>query len=65
MAGGYYKPLTSALKAAGWEYLRAGKGDHEFWWNPKTGEKVMFQHNLKSRHTANGAAKDAGLGKLF
>lgn len=65
MGDGFYQPLTKALKKAGWEYLCQAKGSHEKWHHPETGEQVLVPPSTKSRHTANGIAKDAGLGKLF
>lgn len=28
--------LKKLLRAAGWEFLRQARGDHEVWWNPAT-----------------------------
>jgi predicted RNA binding protein YcfA (HicA-like mRNA interferase family) len=59
------KPVRKKLAAAGWLFLRHGKGDHDVWHNPATGRKVTVPVKIKSRHTANAILKDAGLGKAF
>jgi len=53
------------LADAGWKFLRQAAGDHEIWFNPTTGRKVTIEVKGKSRHTANGVLKDAGLPKRF
>jgi predicted RNA binding protein YcfA (HicA-like mRNA interferase family) len=61
-----FAPLTKKLLSqAGWRFLRSGKGDHEIWHNPGSGNKVTVDHTIKSRHTANGILKQAGLPKAF
>jgi len=62
---GYGKAVREKLKGVGWSFHHHGKGDHDVWWNPKTGEKVTVPWKLLSRHTANGILKDAGLPKAF
>lgn len=62
---GYGKAVREKLKAAGWAFHHHGKGDHDVWHNPMTGQKVTVPVNLMSRHTANGILKDAGLPKEF
>jgi predicted RNA binding protein YcfA (HicA-like mRNA interferase family) len=61
---GFGKEVRERLSKAGWEFLRHGKGDHDMWHNPVTGQKVTVPVNLKSRHTANDILKDAGLPKI-
>jgi hypothetical protein len=53
------------LREAGYEFKRQGRGDHEIWWNPKTGARVTVDRKLASRFTANGVLKEAGLPKAF
>ncbi|HQU15456.1 MAG: hypothetical protein B7Z66_07310 [Chromatiales bacterium 21-64-14] len=65
MAGNFTPDLKRILKAAGCEYLRPGKGDHEIWRSPRTGLCFPVDHKIKSRHTANGVLKQAGLPKQF
>jgi predicted RNA binding protein YcfA (HicA-like mRNA interferase family) len=44
--------------------LRRGKGDHDIWMTPE-GKRLVVPVRIKSRHTANGILKDAGLPKAF
>jgi len=61
-----FAPIVRKLLAeAGYERLRSGKGDHEVWRHAKTGKRVSVDSNIKSRHTANGILKQAGLPKAF
>lgn len=46
-------------------HRQGGRGDHEIWWSPITSCMVTVDNNIKSRHTANGVLKDAGIGKKF
>ncbi|MBK8456594.1 MAG: type II toxin-antitoxin system HicA family toxin [Phyllobacteriaceae bacterium] len=57
--------LKKLLRAAGWEFLRQARGDHEVWRNPATGQKATIDNNSKSRHLANDILKAAGLPKAF
>lgn len=61
----FSKALKELLKAGGCYLKRQGKGDHEVWFSPKTQRSVIVDSSIKSRHTANGALKDAGLPKAF
>jgi hypothetical protein len=61
----FAKPLKKRRAAAGWKFLRQGKGDHEIRYNPDTGKHVTVVTFLKSRHLANDIFKDAGLPKAF
>ena len=36
----YYRDLIRLLLDAGFEFKRPGRGDHEIWWNPRTGVRV-------------------------
>ena len=62
---GYTKQLKKVLSEAGCYYLRPGKGDHEIWYSPVSKRQVTVDHKTMSRHTANGALKQAGLPKQF
>jgi predicted RNA binding protein YcfA (HicA-like mRNA interferase family) len=53
------------LEANGWHFWRRGRGDHDIWLDPATRRKVTVDHTIKSRHTANGILKQAGLPKAF
>jgi hypothetical protein len=61
----YYRNLIRLLKAGGYEFKREGRGDHEIWWNPQTGVRVTVDRKLRSKFTANGILKEAGLPKAF
>lgn len=55
--------IRKMLSKAGWQFERTGKGDHERWVNPRTGDHVTVDGKIRSRHTANGILKEAGIGK--
>ena len=57
--------LKQMLLAAGCYQLRSGKGDHEIWFSPITQRPFVVDGAIKSRHTANGSLKQAGLPKAF
>jgi hypothetical protein len=57
--------LKKILKAAGCFFVRQGRGDHEIWQSPITGNRLTVDNNIKSRHTANAVLKQAGLPKAF
>jgi predicted RNA binding protein YcfA (HicA-like mRNA interferase family) len=61
----YYRDLIALLRAAGYEFKRQGRGDHEIWWNPVTRVNLTIDKKLRSRITANEILKDAGLPKAF
>ncbi len=65
MPEGFYKDTIKALRAAGYELAKGGKGSYEKW--VKTGRPIpiLVPHNLNSRHTANAILKDAGSTKRF
>jgi hypothetical protein len=46
-------------------FERSGKGDHEIWYSPITDRRFVVDGTIKSRHTANGVLKQAGLPKAF
>jgi len=53
------------LRAAGCQFVRHGKGDHDIWYSPKSELRFPVDHKIKSRHTANAALQQAGLAKRF
>jgi HicA toxin of bacterial toxin-antitoxin, len=63
--GDFAPDLKKALRAAGCNFERAGKGDHEIWYSPMTNTRFPVDSKIKSRHTANGVLKQAGLAKKF
>ncbi len=61
----YYRDVIRLLREHGYELKRQGRGDHEIWWNPRTGVSLTVDRKLKSRFTANGILKEAGIAKAF
>ncbi|HET8700533.1 MAG TPA: type II toxin-antitoxin system HicA family toxin [Nitrococcus sp.] len=53
------------LQEAGCRFERQGRGDHEIWYSPLTHRRFPVDAHIKSRHTANGVLKQAGLPKAF
>ncbi len=61
-----YTPLVKKrLHENGCYFVRSGKGDHDIWFSPITQRHFPVDHAIKSRHTANGVLKQAGLPKAF
>jgi predicted RNA binding protein YcfA (HicA-like mRNA interferase family) len=58
------KPVRDQLGNVGCSFLRHGKGDHDIWMTPE-GKRIVVPVQIKSRHTANGILKEAGLPKAF
>lgn len=65
MGQGFYRQIVEALKAAGREYRRQGKGDHEIWYSPTTDRTFTVDRGSLSRHTANAVVKQAGIDHHF
>lgn len=65
MVRGYYAEIVAALRKAGYNYRRPGKGDHEIWFHPETRKSVTLDRNSQSRHLANAIMKQAGIDKRF
>jgi hypothetical protein len=61
----YTRDLKALLLAAGCQFVRNGRGDHEIWTSPHSARPFTVDGNIKSRHTANASLKDAGLPKAF
>jgi HicA toxin of bacterial toxin-antitoxin, len=57
--------LRRLLRKAGCYLERRGKGDHEIWYSPITDRRVPVDNKIKSRHTASGVLRQAGLDKAF
>ena len=57
--------VRRVLGQNGFEFWRRGKGDHDIWRHKQTGRKVSVDSEIKSRHSANGTLKQAGLSKAF
>ncbi|WP_407528544.1 type II toxin-antitoxin system HicA family toxin [Methylobacterium oryzisoli] len=61
----YAKAVKALLLASRCTFKRQGRGDHEIWFSPITNRAFTVDGTIKSRHTANGTLKDAGLPKAF
>jgi hypothetical protein len=61
----YTPAVKKLLRDAGCSVVRSGKGDHEIWHSPMTNRHFPVDQAIKSRHTANGVLKQAGLPKAF
>ena len=61
----YTPKLKKILKKSGCRFHRQGKGDHEMWYSPISDNYFPVDSKIKSRHTANGVLKQAGLEKVF
>jgi predicted RNA binding protein YcfA (HicA-like mRNA interferase family) len=59
------RELKQLLEEAGCRLVRAGKGSHQIWYSPLTNRNFVVPNGIKSRHTANGVLKQAGLPKRF
>ena len=57
--------LKRLLREAGCQFCRHGRGDHDIWQSPINGRRFTVDSKIKSRHTANGVLKQAGLPKHF
>jgi hypothetical protein len=61
-----YAPLVKRiLLEAQCTFVRSAKGDHELWESPISKRRFVVDGKIKSRHTANGVLKQAGLPKQF
>jgi hypothetical protein len=61
----YSPDVKRILRAHGCLLVRQGKGDHEIWFSPMTKNHFPVDSKIKSRHTANGLLKQAGIPKSF
>ena len=61
----YAPNVIASLLAHGCYFVRHGKGDHDIWFSPLTKRAVVVDGKIKSRHTANGVLKQAGIAKAF
>jgi len=57
--------LKKLLRKNGCSLIRQGQGDHEIWYSPISDTRFPVDPKIKSRHTANGVLKEAGLDKKF
>ena len=61
----YTKLIRDILDEHGWSFHRHGKGSHDIWIKRVTNETVSVSNKIKSKQTANGILKKAGISKKF
>ena len=61
----YTQPVRDILDKNEWSFHRHGKGSHDIWIKHATGETVSVSKNIKSKFTANGILKKAGINHKF
>ena len=61
----YEKKVRDELTKHGCYFLRRGKGDHDMWYSPEKDHSFPVAAKIKSRHTANGIMKQAGIDYHF
>ena len=61
----YEKDVKKILLENGCYLVRRGKGDHSIWHSPITKQNFPVDGKIKSRHTANGILKRAGIDYKF
>ncbi|HEY5602327.1 MAG TPA: type II toxin-antitoxin system HicA family toxin [Gammaproteobacteria bacterium] len=66
MLKGNFTPLVKKiLTENGCSFKRQGNGDHEIWFSPHSNRSFPVDSKIKSRHTANGIMKQAGINHKF
>ena len=65
MAASFGRDLKRVLLDHGCAFVRHGKGDHEIWFSPITGVNFTVDAGTRSRFTANGTLKQAGIAPAF
>lgn len=61
----YEKAVRDKLTRSGCTFVRHGKGDHDIWYSPITGQNFAVDGKIKSRHTANAIMKQSGVNYRF
>jgi hypothetical protein len=61
----YEKKVREKLREHGCTFQRHGRGDHDIWYSPITKLPITVDGEIKSRHTANGIMKRAGIDYHF
>jgi len=61
----YERKVREILADNGCTFKRRGKGDHDIWYSPITKRELTVDGKIKSRHTANGILKRAGINTKF
>lgn len=65
MAESFTPRLKKILRRHGCRFERQGRGDHEIWYSPITDRRFVVDSAIRSRHTANGVLKQAGIDERF
>ena len=61
----YEHKVRKKLSEHGCYFKSRGKGDHDTWFSPITNKPITVDSKIKSRHTANGILKRAGIDYKF
>ena len=61
----YEKTVRDILSRHGCTFVRHGKGDHDIWYSPISGQYFTVDGKIKSRHTANAIMKQSGISHRF
>ena len=61
----FERDVRRVLIDHGCTLVRQGRGDHEIWFSPLTKRRFVVDGKIKSRHTANGIMKQAGIEHHF
>ena len=61
MGSGFYHQLREILLAHGCTFVRHGKGSHEVWHSPISGNTFPVAVTIMSRHLANAILSQAGI----
>jgi hypothetical protein len=61
----YAKQVRKKLTENSCAFQRHGKGDHDVWYSPLSGQNFPVDGKIKSRHTANEIMKQAGINYHF
>jgi len=61
----YEKKVRNVLSENNCRFVRRGKGDHDVWYSPLTNSTFPVDGKIKSRHSANGIMKQAGIKYKF
>lgn len=65
MGSSFTPQLKRLLLSHDCRFERQGKGDHEIWFSPIKQCRFVVDGEIKSRHTANAALKQAGIDQRF
>jgi len=61
----YEKAVRKVLQDNGCYFVRRGKGDHDIWYSPLTGQHFPVDGKIKSRHVANAIMGQSGIAHKF